>query len=549
VSNQFSLNLDSSETKLDQFTGAFVGAAIGDALGFITEFARDKRYINTQFKKERLTDLTKWERITNITANSKKYPIKLPIPEGTYSDDTQLTLATARALQADGTFDIEAFSKLELPLWAHYELGGGVGSQIAASHISKKTISWYSNFFETSYSQYVNGGGNGAAMRILPIATANMNDTSRSYQNIWRNAIVTHGHPRGIMGAILFSDALQLLINNQSLNKSEWLQALTKLCQEDYLHITKIWQEIPEYSTWATQWEQKAKRPFKDAWLEVCEETSQYLALIHPRAEEQNISTMLNELGCYDRRTKGAGHTTVIAALLFVTHSKSFEEALILVANEIGIDTDTIGYFTGALWGAQSGINAIPENFKQKIQDFSYLLKLSNWCYQIYTGNAKAQEQFSYPDAQVVQIPTKIEELLGQVSTINTPIHFPVLGSGKLTKNTDVTPGWTNNHYYFLEISMEMGQTLYFHLLRPLTASQVVYQQNLKGEQAIISSLSVLDQYKTRVEKSGFSPSAILESLHEIKFNKRDRALYNAFSSWLWAALPQSPTSPHMIRE
>ena len=50
--------------------------------------------------------------------------VTVTLPRGCYSDDTQLRLATGRAIRSDG-FDVEAFAKVELPLWLSYGLGGG----------------------------------------------------------------------------------------------------------------------------------------------------------------------------------------------------------------------------------------------------------------------------------------------------------------------------------------------------------------------------------------------------------------------------------------
>ncbi|MCV5342337.1 hypothetical protein OFC87_35965, partial [Escherichia coli] len=82
------------------------------------------------------------------------------IPSGAYSDDTQLRLSTSRAINQSNYFDINAFSKVELPVWTSYALGAGVGSKLAAESLGKKTIAWYNNFYNTKKASYVNSGGN-----------------------------------------------------------------------------------------------------------------------------------------------------------------------------------------------------------------------------------------------------------------------------------------------------------------------------------------------------------------------------------------------------
>lgn len=146
MSTQLSLKLDNMPQLREQFRGAFVGAAVGDALGFITEFMRSPDVLRDELGVEKLTRLIPWERRTRYEG---KYLIKLPLSTGTYSDDTQLTLATARAIKSDGAFDIVSFSKIELPLWLHYQLGGGTGTLIASRELGKKGMAWHTNFYET----------------------------------------------------------------------------------------------------------------------------------------------------------------------------------------------------------------------------------------------------------------------------------------------------------------------------------------------------------------------------------------------------------------
>ena len=85
------------------------------------------------------------------------------LPAGCYSDDTQLRLATGRAIRPD-SFDVEAFAKVELPVWLGYALGAGKSTSAAALNLSKPRTSWFANTFKG----WTESGGNGAAMRIQP---------------------------------------------------------------------------------------------------------------------------------------------------------------------------------------------------------------------------------------------------------------------------------------------------------------------------------------------------------------------------------------------
>ena len=97
-------------------------AAFGDALGFITELADSDR-VQHRVGAGRVLDTVGWKRKVGGYNG-----VSVEFRPGTYSDDTQLRLATGRAIRADGTFDVAAFAKVELPAWANYALGAGTGS-------------------------------------------------------------------------------------------------------------------------------------------------------------------------------------------------------------------------------------------------------------------------------------------------------------------------------------------------------------------------------------------------------------------------------------
>ena len=138
-------------------------AAYGDALGFITEMCNESSLLHRTRGKSRITGLIPWVRKIG-----GEFGIYVELPTGCYSDDTQLRLATSRSIRGDGSFDVETFSKIEIPVWLSYALGAGLGTKTAAQSLKKSQIQWNSNFFKSKYAQYIEGGGNGAAMRIQP---------------------------------------------------------------------------------------------------------------------------------------------------------------------------------------------------------------------------------------------------------------------------------------------------------------------------------------------------------------------------------------------
>ncbi len=189
-------------------TNSALWAAYGDALGFMTELASEgdvKRRTGQTFVERTLP----WKRRIG-----GKFGIDVPLPAGAYSDDTQLRLSTSRAIRADGRFDVEAFAKVELPVWLSYALGAGLGTREAATSLVRHINTWNSNF----HKRYVNGGGNGAAMRIQPHVWASTSFQADEFlPDVLRNAIVTHGHPRALVGAAFHASVLGETIRRGSI--------------------------------------------------------------------------------------------------------------------------------------------------------------------------------------------------------------------------------------------------------------------------------------------------------------------------------------------
>ena len=132
-------------------------AAYGDALGWISELT-DTAGLMRRTGGAPLKEPIAWQRRIG-----GRWGVTAALPLGCYSDDSQLRLATSRAIRSDG-FDVEAFAKVELPVWLSYGLGGGRSTSAAAVHLSKRNSTWWSNTFKG----WSVSGGNGAAMRIQP---------------------------------------------------------------------------------------------------------------------------------------------------------------------------------------------------------------------------------------------------------------------------------------------------------------------------------------------------------------------------------------------
>jgi ADP-ribosylglycohydrolase len=204
---------------LDRFQGALIFGAVGDALGWPLEFSFHK-----VSNKERLENFISWSKLIG----GRFWGYEERIEKGSYSDDTQLTLSVARLIDDDGVFNAQRFSFVELPLWLSYQRGGGTIVKLAARMILRKSVkNPIFNFFQQrsqeSIIDYCNAGANGAAMRVLPIALVNSinNNKMKLLEECYANTLITYGHPRAILGTILYASLIRYLIQSNSFSKND----------------------------------------------------------------------------------------------------------------------------------------------------------------------------------------------------------------------------------------------------------------------------------------------------------------------------------------
>ncbi|WP_275722620.1 ADP-ribosylglycohydrolase family protein [Vibrio furnissii] len=365
-------------------------AAYADALGFITELAKSKGTIKTRSGAEVILDTLPWKRKLDGI-----YGTQVQLPAGAYSDDTQLRLSTSRAINGSGYFDVEAFSKCELPVWLSYALGAGRGTKIATNNLIKKSVNWFSNFYSNKESRYVCGGGNGAAMRIQPHvwAATDLHDIETYIVDVIRNSVVTHGHPRAIAGAMFHSLSLARVMRQEKLS-IDTLKDDARICSRASFFVA---QDDMLETFWSNQWEAESAKSLDYAFSEVADELINDLeaTLDWLQSKKLDYRKLSDLLGLKDEAQRGSGSKTALAAslLLLKSYQISAQKALIIdVINELQTDTDTIATMFGALYGAS--INVPPSGL---IQDVDYIVSEAQRMYDISTG--KEVNSFVYPDA------------------------------------------------------------------------------------------------------------------------------------------------------
>lgn len=446
--------------------GSLLAAAAGDAMGWMTEFIRSPDDLKRKMGVDRVTDYQAWSK--QVGGRFQGYEDYMA--PGDYSDDTQLTICTAACISPNGSFDYRTFCDFEYPMWLEYARGAGGTVKEAAHKIQRKSADWNSNFFSRKMKEgtidYRDGGANGAAMRISPHVLANVGRWTQAEADIWRNSIISHGHPRAIIGAILYGYALHSVLQwSESITGQELIETLGNWVKQ--LEIP----QIPALKVWLSEWNKGRVEPFETVFTNTKQEAVEQLRLVWSALHKNELpESVLKKLGCFDRNTKGSGLGTAMAGIyLFARKPEQTQENIITAANMIGSDTDSIAAFVGGLGGAAFGLEAITETWRSQIQDAPFLIGL---------GKHLATIAVSEPDNKKIRSGTSGVKLGKPLSRKEVKNDMRVvhrrLGAGTLAEeNTQplLTQGRTVT---IVRINFDVGQSCKF-AFRADTPSETLF--------------------------------------------------------------------------
>jgi len=442
-----------------RYKGSIKLSAIGDALGWVTEFEKTTDSLRHKFGTERIEQFFDWKK----NVGGRFYGFTDNIKAGSYSDDTQLLLAVARSIKKDGKLDHEYFSKVELPNWLEYARGGGRTVKTAANKISRKSAKWYSNFYNFKVNgvniDYRQSGANGAAMRVLPIALANLGDIEKIKEEIFCNSISTHGHPRAILGAMLYGYAVNkiILFKPDDFNWENYITQIGLDFPEKFEITFKNRMEIRE---WLKEWNKSTSISFEKLYSDTLIETQNQLRFVYLSIKQNlTVQETLKKIGCFDPATKGSGVATVVAGIYLATkfHDNPLQ-AITESVNALGSDTDSIASFTGGLIGALHGHSIIPNKWKT-VQDISYLDNIADKLLAISEDRLEEEENYSLTGIKLLNNPSKDD------FKINEIIEFVPLGKG-IINFIDRQPTLTKGKYNLIvQASFEIGQSCLFSKL------------------------------------------------------------------------------------
>lgn len=410
-------------------------AAWADAVGFISELT-DARGL-----RERLGSNQSWPETMEWRRRvGGRFGAPIWLPRGTYSDDTQLRLATGRSISSR-QFDIDAFARVEMTVWPSYALGGGRASKSAAANLARPSTRWFTNF----YDGYFEAGGNGAAMRIQPHVWAlpEKTDLDLALRDVAMNAISTHGHPRAIFGAVLHAVFLDIALQTGSAPGVQEFRSLLKLAlySEDAIFA------VPELATvWLPAWERHHQTSFHGAWTEAYEECKGAFdaslsiigSLQHAdgRTDQDKIyGELMGALNLRDAKVRGSGTLTVVASALLSAAFPNDPRAVAEIASAaLGTDTDTVATMAAALSGA--GATTLPDS--DSVQDSEYILQEASRLAGIAEGEVLPPT--AYPDLLIWTPPRSQLD-----AVVKDGERLALTGFGELTTIPHLAPAQMKN--------------------------------------------------------------------------------------------------------
>jgi ADP-ribosylglycohydrolase len=321
---------------LDKFQGTLISVAIGDTLG-------------CPFQGKLRKDIYSYFKDFGGFINENKDVFR------TYTDDTQLTLHTAKALIQGNGFNTNNFITEYVRWLDDPPIGPGYGC-ISSIRKLKYGVSWK--------EAASNSGGNGTVMRISPIGLFYSQDLKGLKTTAIKSSILTHSHPAASAGAILIARAIAYLIEKSpetGFSKDELFEVMISSIsgsQED------IWEEFIEI---LLKLKDNLDMPieaglikFSQAGVKSPYFIEQYLgqAFVHP----YTISTVICSL------------------FIFLKNLSSFEDCIFELATAGG-DSDTVGAIGGSLAGVYFGLKNIPDDLIKLVKNYKKILKISEDLY------------------------------------------------------------------------------------------------------------------------------------------------------------------------
>ncbi|MFC7740760.1 ADP-ribosylglycohydrolase family protein [Nocardiopsis composta] len=323
-----------------------LAGAVGDALGW--PYERPSHDLPAGHRDA--AGFFGWRRTTD-----RFRPFTEEVAPGEYSDDTQLTIAVARARLAAGPEWAAWLERVELPFLSCYESGAGATVKRACRSWASGRPPWAAA--PKDRARYFAGGANGVAMRVAPHAIAHHAEDgfAELARDVVRDGATTHGHPRALVGALVQAYALWSSLRRPAPLGYGWLVDTVLDGSSEW--GAPVWQGLPE--PWAEQADRELPGGYGEAWRATVAETEEFLRAARKELAEGAAGApapFLARSGLTARDSRGSGTLCAVAAAYLAARSASApDRALRIPVRMRGADTDTLAAMTGTLLGAGLG--------------------------------------------------------------------------------------------------------------------------------------------------------------------------------------------------
>lgn len=235
---------------------------------------------------------------------------------GTYTDDTQMAIALAESLLDCGGVDAQSLGRAFADA---YDPRRGYGS--GTTEVLRLVRSGV-HPHDAARSAFEGKGslGNGAAMRVAPVAVRYANDTASLTRAARESALVTHAHPLAVDAAIVEAAAIGAALSGEPPLEAALAAANTAELEDRLTEANRLLEQGPE------------------------------------------PAELASALG-----NRSTGHESVPAAI-YAAEAHESVEAAITFAIRCGGDADTIGAMAGAIAAARAGAAAIPKRWLDPLE-------------------------------------------------------------------------------------------------------------------------------------------------------------------------------------
>lgn len=302
---------------MSKYIDAIIGHAIGDAMGVPTEF-----YSREELMSNPVVNMIKAKYINQ--------------PEGSWSDDTSMEIATIDSFIEKGKFDYDDI----MTKWVYWVKNGDYACNGVAFGMGRTCLSAMTKYYSGGKPLEcglidIKSNGNGSLMRILPIAlycySKNL-DNSKIISLVNDISSLTHAHDISKLGCYIYVKYVIYLL--EGLSKED---AYNKIQKEDYSMYSK-------------------------------EAIEAYDRILNNDIKEYSLKTI---------KSSGYVVDSLECSLWILLNADSYRDCIVAAIN-MGDDTDTIGAITGSMAGIIYGYDSIPKEWLEKLQRREYLEDLAN---------------------------------------------------------------------------------------------------------------------------------------------------------------------------